>query len=42
MVEYRDVQFQKTPAVLRGMGLGELEKSDWALEELWRKGLPPG
>jgi catechol 2,3-dioxygenase-like lactoylglutathione lyase family enzyme len=39
VVEYRSVQFSKTPAVLRGMGLGSLEKSPSALEELRRKGL---
>jgi lactoylglutathione lyase len=39
MVEYRNVQFSKAPAVLRGMGLGSLEKSPDALEELRRKGL---
>jgi catechol 2,3-dioxygenase-like lactoylglutathione lyase family enzyme len=38
VVDYRDIQFSKTPAVLRGMGL-ELEKSDQALAELREKGL---
>jgi catechol 2,3-dioxygenase-like lactoylglutathione lyase family enzyme len=38
IVDYRDVQFTKPPAVLRGMGL-ELEKSEGALQELRRKGL---
>jgi hypothetical protein len=42
VVEYADVQFSKTPAVLEGMGLGSLEKSEGALEELRRKGLAPG
>jgi hypothetical protein len=37
-VDYRDVQFTKTPTVLRGMGL-ELEKSDKAKQELREKGL---
>ena len=37
-VEYADVQFSKTPEVLRGMGL-ELPKSDRALGELHEKGL---
>jgi predicted enzyme related to lactoylglutathione lyase len=41
VVEYADVQFSKTPAVLEGMGLGSLEKSEGALEELRRKGLAP-
>jgi catechol 2,3-dioxygenase-like lactoylglutathione lyase family enzyme len=38
VVDYRDIQFSKTPAVLRGMGL-ELEKSEHALAELREKGL---
>ena len=38
VVEYSDVQFTKTNAVLRGMEL-ELRKSPGALEELRRKGL---
>jgi catechol 2,3-dioxygenase-like lactoylglutathione lyase family enzyme len=38
VVDYRDVQFTKTPEVLRGMGL-ELEKSDKAVSELRAKGL---
>jgi predicted enzyme related to lactoylglutathione lyase len=41
VVEYADVQFSKTPAVLEGMGLGSLEKTEGALEELRRKGLAP-
>ena len=39
VVDYRDVQFTKTAAVLAGMGSGELRKSDRALEELRDKGL---
>ena len=39
LVEYRDVQFTKTPDVLRGMGLDGLEKSESALAELRAKGL---
>ncbi|HET7379493.1 MAG TPA: VOC family protein [Gaiellales bacterium] len=39
VVDYRDVQFTKTPAVLAGMGSGELRKSDGALAELREKGL---
>jgi predicted enzyme related to lactoylglutathione lyase len=39
LVDYRDVQFTKTPRVLGGMGLADLEKSDEALEELRAKGL---
>jgi lactoylglutathione lyase len=39
VVEYTDVQFSKTPAVLGGMGLAELEKSEGALRELRDKGM---
>ena len=39
IVDYRDVQFTKTPAVLRAMGLPELEKNPGALEELRAKGI---
>jgi lactoylglutathione lyase len=39
IVSYQDVQFIKEAAVLRGMGLGSLEKSAAALEELRKKGL---
>ena len=39
VVDYRDIQFSKTPEVLSGMGLDGLAKSDSALEELRRKGL---
>jgi lactoylglutathione lyase len=39
IVDYRDVQFSKTDAVLAGMGLSELEKSDAARAELREKGL---
>jgi lactoylglutathione lyase len=38
VVEYGDVQFSKTPEVMRGMGL-ELPKSERALAELREKGL---
>ena len=38
VVAYADVQFTKTPEILRGMGL-ELGKSDSALAELREKGL---
>jgi catechol 2,3-dioxygenase-like lactoylglutathione lyase family enzyme len=38
IVDYRDIQFTKAPAVLAGMGL-ELEKRDAALQELREKGL---
>jgi catechol-2,3-dioxygenase len=39
VVDYREVQFTKTPAVLAGMGSGPLEKSEQALAELRAKGL---
>ena len=39
LVAYRDIQFTKAPAVLTGMGLEGLEKSDAAVEELRGKGL---
>src|SRR4051812_13971626 len=39
VVDYRDVQFTKTPEVLRGMGVEGVEKSDQALAELREKGL---
>jgi catechol 2,3-dioxygenase-like lactoylglutathione lyase family enzyme len=38
VVQYSDIQFSKTPAVLAGMGL-DLEKSPAALDELREKGL---
>jgi catechol-2,3-dioxygenase len=38
VVDYADVQFTKTPEVLRSMGL-ELEKSERAREELRAKGI---
>ncbi|HWL32226.1 MAG TPA: VOC family protein [Gaiellaceae bacterium] len=38
VVAYQEIQFSKTPEVLRGMGL-ELEKSESALRELRDKGL---
>jgi len=39
VVDYRDIQFSKTPAVLRAMGLDGLEKSDSAREEIRERGL---
>jgi len=39
VVDYREIQFTKTPAILAGMGLARLEKSDAALGELRAKGL---
>jgi catechol 2,3-dioxygenase-like lactoylglutathione lyase family enzyme len=39
VVDYRDIQFTKAPAVLRGMGIEGLEKRPGALRELREKGL---
>jgi lactoylglutathione lyase len=39
VVEYGDIQFTKDEAVLHGMALAELEKSEAALRELLEKGL---
>jgi len=39
VVEYGRIQFSKTDGVLRGMGVGELPKSEEALAELRAKGL---
>ena len=37
IVDYRDIQFTKSPSVLRGMELEDLGKSESAVEELQRK-----
>jgi lactoylglutathione lyase len=39
VVGYRDIQFTKTPEVLRGMGLDNLDKSERAQAELRDRGL---
>ena len=39
VVDYREIQFTKAPEVLRGMGVGALEKAPQALAELRAKGL---
>jgi catechol-2,3-dioxygenase len=39
VVDYRDLQFTKAPAVLRGMGLDALAKTDSAQRELLERGL---
>ena len=39
VVEYGDIQFSKTQAVLDAMGLGGLEKSEEAKQELADKGM---
>jgi catechol 2,3-dioxygenase-like lactoylglutathione lyase family enzyme len=39
VVEYSQIQFSKTPAVLAGSGLSDLGKGEGALRELREKGL---
>jgi catechol 2,3-dioxygenase-like lactoylglutathione lyase family enzyme len=39
LVDYREIQFTKAPAVLAGMGLAGLEKTGAARRELAEKGL---
>ena len=39
VVAYRDIQFTKAPRILEGMGLGSLNKTERALDELRSKGL---
>ena len=39
VVDYRDIQFTKSPQVLAAMGLGHLDKTADALDELARKGI---
>jgi catechol 2,3-dioxygenase-like lactoylglutathione lyase family enzyme len=39
IVDYRDVQFTKTPAVLRALGVEDIRKSERAERELAAKGL---
>ena len=41
VVEYGEIQYTKAPHVLRGMGLGDLKKTEEALDELRKKGLAP-
>jgi predicted enzyme related to lactoylglutathione lyase len=42
IVGYGNIQFSKTPDVLRGMGLTHLSKSAQAMKELADKGMAPG
>ena len=42
LTTYTNIQFSKTDAVLNGMGLSHLKKSDEALKELAEKGMAPG
>ena len=41
LTTYVNIQFTKADHVLRGMGLGHLEKTDNALTELREKGMAP-
>lgn len=41
IVDYESIQFIKAPYVLRGMGVGEIGKTDEALAELAEKGMAP-
>lgn len=41
IVGYQNIQFTKAAHVLRGMGLGALQKSESALKELADKGMAP-
>ncbi len=41
VVPYDDVQFTKAPNVLKGMGVGALEKTPNAIDELKKKGMAP-
>ena len=41
IVGYSGIQFSKTPAVLEGMGLDGLDKTDKAIQELADKGMAP-
>ena len=38
---YTNIQFSKADHVLRGMGLGHLQKTEQAIEELRKKGMAP-
>jgi lactoylglutathione lyase len=42
IVAYENIQFSKTPQVLRGMGLSHLSKKTSAIKELTAKGMAPG
>ena len=41
VVPYDDIQFTKAPHVLKAMGVGALEKTPNAIEELKNKGMAP-
>lgn len=41
IIDYQGIQFTKAPHVLKGMGLGDLQKTQEALDELAEKGMAP-
>ena len=41
IIGYGNIQFTKADHILRGMGLGHLEKTEEALDELAEKGMAP-
>ncbi|MET0499990.1 MAG: VOC family protein [Candidatus Binatia bacterium] len=41
VVSYDDIQFTKAAHVLKGMGIGSIEKTPNAVEELKKKGMTP-
>ena len=41
IVGYGNIQFSKTPNVLRGMGMTDLQKNETAIRELTDKGMAP-
>ena len=41
IIGYHNIQFTKAPHILRGMGLGGLDKSESALKELADRGMAP-
>jgi len=41
VIEYGEIQFTKAPHILNGMGLGDLKKTEKALDELKKKGQAP-
>ena len=41
IVDYESIQFIKAPYVLRGMGVGDIGKTDEAIAELAEKGMAP-
>ena len=41
IIGYSNIQFTKAPHILRGMGLGHLNKTQGALKELAEKGMAP-